>query len=351
MSLNLPESAAVGARPAEVRQVVLTEALGDPTALKVRTAPMPLARKGRVVVRVEAAGVSYAEVQMLGGLHPFPPKLPYVPGYDLVGEIAEVGPGVTGWSVGDRVAAMPRSGAWQECVEVAASGLAPVPRALDAGEAVALVCNGVTAWQMLHRGAKVRPGETVLVQGASGGVGSVLTRLAVHHGARVIGTASPAKHDQVRAMGAEPVDYRGDLAATVRAVAPDGLDAVFDHIGGKGITTGWRLLARGGRLISFDSSVRGFQSGQWFRPHLPVLRRVAGWTLLRAVGATGGRVAKTYYVRPGDKFRADLAALFDLVAQGVLTPHVDARHRLDRAADAVRALIEGRVVGKQVLVP
>ncbi|MGP4020963.1 zinc-binding dehydrogenase [Saccharopolyspora sp. 5N708] len=333
------------------RQVVLTAADGDPKSLLVRRFSRPVARRGRVVVRTEAAGVSFAEVQMLRGLHPFPPRPPFVPGYDLVGEIVEVGPGVTGWAVGDRVAAMPRSGAWQEHVEVPAAILARVPAALDAGEAVALVCNGVTAWQMLHRSARVAPGETVLVQGASGGVGSVLTRLAVHHGARVIGTASPHKHDAVRAMGATPVDYRGELPAAVRALAPDGVDAVFDHIGGRSVSVGWRLLAPGGRLVSFDSSVEGFAPGQWFRPHVPVLRKVAGWTLARAIGATRGRVAKTYYVRPGAKFRRDIEALYDLVGAGVLQPHVDGWYPLEQAADALCALRDGQAVGKLVLVP
>ncbi len=332
-------------------QVVLTATDGDPKSLLVRRFSRPLARRGRVVVRVEAAGVSYAEVQTLRGLHPFPPRPPFVPGYDLVGEIVHIGPGVTDWAVGDRVAAMPRSGAWQEYVEVPASILAPVPRDLDAAHAVSLVCNGITAWQMLHRSARVAPGETILVQGATGGVGSLLTRLAVRHGARVIGSASPAKHDWVRALGAEPGDYRGDLSGEVRALAPDGVDAVFDHIGGQSVSMGWRLLARGGRLVSFDSSVDGFASGQWFRPHLPVLRKVLGWTLARAVGATGGRVAKTYYVRPGPKFRADLAAMCELVLAGELTPHVSARYRLEQAPDAVRALMSGSTVGKLVLVP
>jgi NADPH2:quinone reductase len=103
--------------------------------------------------------------------------------------------------------------------------------------------------------------------------------------------------------------------------------------------------------LSFDSSMEGFASGQWFRPHLPSLRKVVAWSLARALRATGDRSARTYYVRPGAKFRADLAALFELVTTGVLTPTVDTRYPLDQAAGAVRHLIDGRVVGKLVLVP
>jgi len=147
------------------------------------------------------------------------------------------------------------------------------------------------------------------------------------------------------------VDYRGDVGAAVRALVPGGVDAVFDHIGGASVSVGWRLLARGGTLVSFDSSVDGFRSGQWFRPHVPVLRKVLGWTVARALGLTGGRTAKTYYVKPGDRFRADLAKLFALVDEGVLDPVVHARYPLERADEAVRALIGGGIVGKLVLVP
>ncbi|OLR95486.1 hypothetical protein BJP25_05975 [Actinokineospora bangkokensis] len=324
---------------------------GDPASLSLGHGPRPTAGRGRVVVRVEAAGISYAEVQLLRGLHPFPPRLPAVPGYDLVGRVVEVGAGVRGWAPGDRVAAMPRSGSWQEFVEVPAAILAAVPEDVDAARAVALVCNGVTAYQMAHRSARLRPGQTAFVQGATGGVGSVLTRLLVHHGVRVIGSAHPARHEVVRALGAEPVDYRSGVADAVRALAPGGVDAVFDHIGGESVSTGWRLLAPGGTLVSFDSSVDGFRSGQWFRPHLPVLRKVLGWGVAKALGLTRGRTAKTYYVRPGERFRADIAALFELVAAGVLDPAVHARYPLERVGEAVRTLMAGGVVGKLVLEP
>lgn len=332
-------------------QIVMT-GHGGPEALQLREADHPTAGRGRVVVRVEAAGVSFAEVQMLQHLHPFPPKPPFVPGYDLVGRITEVGEGVQRWRVGDRVAAMPRTGAWQSHVELPAKVLVAVPEDIDMGEAVALVVNGVTAWQMLHRLARVRPGETVLVHGASGGVGTLLTALAVHHGARVIGTASPAKHEAVRALGAEPIDYRTpDLPAAVRRLAPGGVQAVFDHIGGPGLAVGWALLAPGGTLVSFDSAVTGYRAGQWLRPHLPAIRRTLGWKLQRLLGLTGGRNAKMYYVKPGKAFSADLTAMYELLRSGVLRPSIAGRHPLGDAGSAVRELVEGRAVGKLVLLP
>lgn len=334
-----------------IDRIVLTR-IGGPECLELRRAARPTAGRGRVVVRVEAAGISFAEVQLLRGLHPFPPRLPAVPGYDLVGRISEVGPGVAGWAVGDRVAAMPRTGAWQQYVAVRATGLAAVPGDIDAGPAVALVCNGVTAWQMLHRRAKVRAGQTVLVHGAGGGVGTLLTTMAVHLGARVIGTASAGKHEALRKLGAEPVDYRaGDVRAAVRAIAPDGVDAVFDHIGGASLDTGWSLLAPGGTLVSFDSSVQGYQPGQWFRPHLPAIRRVLGWRLRGLFGLTKGRQATMFYVKPGADFRADLATMFDLVRAGLLDPQIAGTYPLAQASAAITELIARRTIGKLVLVP
>ncbi|MFC3386245.1 zinc-binding dehydrogenase [Couchioplanes caeruleus subsp. azureus] len=335
----------------DIDQIVLT-GTGGPEALEIRRRPVPQASKGKVIVRVEAAGISYAEVQLLRGLHPFPPRTPCVPGYDLVGRIAEVGEGVRTWKVGDRVAAMPRYGAWQEYVELSPKVLASVPEDVDAGDAVALVCNGVTAWQMLHRRSGARRGDTVLVHGAAGGVGSLLTAMAVREGIRVIGTASPGKHDKVRQMGALPVDYRRpDLAAVVRALAPGGVTAVFDHIGGRNLDFGWSVLAPGGTLISFDSSVEGYRSGQWFRPHVPAMRRVLGWKLRRALGMTQGRNATMYYVKPGPAFRADLRSMFGLLSRGDLQPEIAGRYPLQKAAEAVSELFEGRVTGKLVLVP
>ncbi|MFE7843407.1 zinc-binding dehydrogenase [Streptomyces sp. NPDC057474] len=326
---------------------------GEPEAAIVTDdGPRPTPGRGKAVVRVEAAGVSFAEVQMLQNLHPFPPRFPFVPGYDLVGRVVETGPDVTGVSVGDRVAAMPRHGAWQRYVETPAKTLAAVPEHLDAALAVALVTNGVTAYQMLHRSTSLRRGATVLVHGASGGVGMVLTQLAVHQGLRVIGTASPAKHDAVSALGAEPLDYRTpDLPRAVRELAPGGVQAVFDHIGGRGLDAGWAMLADKGTLVSFDSSVAGYEGGQWFRPHVPALRRTGARWIARRLGLTRGRRQSMYYVKPGEHFNTDLAALYRLVDEGVLTPPIAGRHPLAGAPAAVRALLEGSTVGKHVLIP
>lgn len=333
------------------RKVVLTRA-GDPFSLNVQAAPRPTAGRGKVVVRVEAAGVSRAEVQLVRGLHPFPPRLPSVPGYDLVGRISQVGGGVRGRAVGDRVAAMPRHGAWQDYVELPAAGVYSIADDVSAAEAVSLVCNGVTAWQMLHRRARTRSGGTILVYGAAGGVGSLLTALAALHGIRVIGTASAWKHDIIRQLGGEPVDHgAAEVSAAVRRLAPGGVDAVFDHLGGANLQRSWELLAPGGTLVSYDSSVEGYEPGQWFRPHVPAMCAVLRWKLQRLVDRTGGRRATMFYVRSGKTFGKDLSRLIELLRGGTLHPPVTGRYRLEDAAEALRVLESRATAGKLVLEP
>ncbi|SHG51047.1 medium chain dehydrogenase/reductase family protein [Streptoalloteichus hindustanus] len=325
-------------------EVVMTGP-GGPEVLATRERVVGEPGRGRVLVRTEAAGIAFAEVQMLRGRYLGQPRFPFVPGYDLVGRVVAVGAGVDGALLGRRVAAMTRFGAWAEVVEVPARRLAPVPEDVDAGDAVALVTNGVTAWQMVHRVARVQAGHTVLVQGASGGVGTLLAQLARSAGARVIGTASAGKHDVLRDLGAEPVDYRNaDVASAVRRLAPSGLDAVFDHVGGPGLRSLWPLLRRGGTLVSYGSESTLEDDSHPLLPYLPLAGRVLTWALL-----PNGRRARLYYVRPTATFRSDLAEVIALFRDGKLDARVAHRLPLDRAAEALGLLVGGGVAGKVVL--
>src|ERR687894_178240 len=242
---------------------------GGPEVLRVGRRELAAPGPGQAVARVEAAGVSFAEVQMLKGRYFGQPKFPFVPGYDLVGRVEEVGEDVDEGMVGTRVAALTQTGAWADRVTLPASKLAPVPDALDPADAVAAVTNGVTAWQMLHRAASVRPGHTVLVHGASGGVGTLLVQLARLAGAEVIGTASASKHEHVRSLGAIPLDYRSeDVPRRVREISSGGVDAVFDHVGGPGLVDSWRTLRRGGTLVAYGSASTLSGTGHWIKSYL-----------------------------------------------------------------------------------
>lgn len=327
----------------------------EPDGLQVRNVPVPTPAKGQVVIRMEATGVSFAEQQMRRGRYYDQPPFPFVPGYDLVGVVAAAGPGVDPDLVGTRVAALTKVGGWASHVLVDAADVVPVPDGLDPAEAETVVVNGITAWQMLHRKARVRAGQTILVHGANGGVGTILVQLARLAGVRVIGTASPRHHDRLRELGVIPIDYHGDVAAAVRELAPAGVDAVFDHLGGRSVVVSWRLLARGGTLVSYGSASTRDDAGSKQLPVLKILARVAMWNAL-----PNGRHAYFYNIWAGKalarkRFRArlrrDLTQVLQAMAEQHITPQIAARLPLDRAADALRLSESGTVAGKVVLTP
>ena len=338
----------------EVTEIVLPGVV-EPDGLQVVRRGIDPPGPGQALIRVEATGVSFAEQQMRRGKYFDQPPFPFVPGYDCVGTVTAAGPDVDASLVGRRVAALTKVGSWASAVVLDAADLVPVPDGVDPAAAETLVVNGITAWQMLHRRAKVRRGQTVLVHGANGGVGSTLVQLARHAGVRVVGTCSPRNADAVRALGAEPVDYRApDLEARIRALAPDGVAAVFDHVGGPGIATSWRLVARGGTLVSYGTAATRDVAGSSMRPVLALMAKLAWWNL-----APNGRHATFYNIWAGARrkaeFRArlgeDLSAVFALLAKGELDAQVAARIPLDRAAEALELAESRTVVGKVVLVP
>jgi NADPH:quinone reductase-like Zn-dependent oxidoreductase len=332
--------------------------IGEPESLRLRTRELPAPAPGQAMVRVEASGVSFAEQQMRRGKYYDQPPFPFVPGYDLVGVVEAIGAdGVAdGVRVGQRVAALTKTGGWADRVLLDTADLVPVPDGVDAADAETLVVNGVTAWRMLRRSARVRAGQTVVVLGANGGVGSTLVQLARHAGIQVIGTASARHHDRVRQLGATPIDYReDDVPARVRELAPDGVAAVFDHVGGPGIVDSWRMLARGGALVCYGTASTRDMPGN---PRLPVLKlfaRLLVWNLL-----PNGRHATFFNLWAGkarnpQRYRADLredlGQVFALLAKGEISAQIARSFPLTEAADALRYAESGDITGKVVLLP
>lgn len=334
---------------ARVREIVVV-GKGGPVEVRERIAGAPAA--GSALVEVEASGVAFADVHMLHGTYPMQPRFPFTPGYDLVGRIHSVGQGVSADLVGRRVAALTVTGGWRSFAEVPMSSLVPVPDGVSPPTAVSVVLNGITAYQLAHRVAKVRAGQTVLVHGASGGVGTLLAQLAANVGARVLGTASAARQEAVRELGAEPIDYRGEVAARVRELAPDGVDAVFDHLGADSYRASWELLARGGIVVGYGSATTYDRPGNRFLPYLPLLRRIIGYRLRGLVGASNGRRASFYGIRPGEGARQALAEVFELVHSGRLNAPIAETVPLVAAEDALARMTSGnRGFGKIVLIP
>jgi NADPH:quinone reductase-like Zn-dependent oxidoreductase len=327
----------------------------ESSGLQVHSRELPAPAEGQAVLRMGATGVSFAEQQMRLGKYYDQPPFPFVPGYDVVGTVTAAGPGVDPAMVGRRFAAVTKIGSWASHLLTDIADLVPVPDGVDVADAESLVVNGITAWQMLHRTARVRSGATIVVLGANGGVGTTLVQLARHAGITVIGTASPRHHAAVRELGATPVDYRDpDLYRRIREIAPDGVDAVFDHVGGPGIAESWRLLRRGGTLVSYGSAATKNEEGNSRLPMLKLVARLMAWHLL-----PNGRSARFYNFWAGkrridafrDRLREDLTAVLGLLADGVLTAQVAARFPLSEAGSAL-ALAESRtVIGKVVIVP
>ncbi|MHA6619332.1 medium chain dehydrogenase/reductase family protein [Pseudonocardia sp. DLS-67] len=327
----------------------------ESNGLEVRRRELPAPAAGQAVLRMDATGVSFAEQQMRLGKYYDQPPFPFVPGYDVVGTVTAVGPRVDPTLVGHRFAAATKIGSWASHQLIDVADLVPVPDGVDAAAAETVVVNGITAWQMLHRVARVRSGGTIVVLGANGGVGTTLVQLARHAGITVIGTASSRHHTAVRELGATPVDYRDpNMYQRIREIAPDGVDAVFDHVGGPGITESWRLLRRGGALVSYGTAATKDEEGDSRLPVLLLFARLMAWNLL-----PNGRSARFYNFWAGrrrlDAFRArlrdDLSSVFRLLADGVLTAQVAGRFPLSEAGSAL-ALAESRTVaGKVVIVP
>ena len=334
---------------------VVLPGLVEPSGLQLRTRELPAPTAGQVLLKVETTGISFAEQQMRRGKYYDQPAFPFVPGYDLVGTVVTAGPGVDPGLAGRRFAAVTKTGGWASHVLLDAADLIAVPAAVDPAAAETVVVNGITAWQMMFRVAKLRAGQTIVVLGASGGVGSTLVQLARYHGMTVIGTASPRHHDTVRALGATPVDYRDpEMYSRIRELAPDGVDAVFDHVGGPTITDSYKLLRRGGTLVSYGTAATKDEAGNSQLPIFTMMARLAVWNYLPT-----GRGAHFYNFWAGKRrhaafrrrLREDLTAVFDLLEKGHLTAQVGAELPLTEIVQALTLAESHTVSGKVVLRP
>ena len=333
---------------------------GGPDALRVLEEECPEPKSGEARVKVLAAGVSLPDLMMREGIHPETPPLPFTPGWDLVGTVDRLGDGVSGIEPGQVVAALPISGAYAEFVCLPQRELVPVPAGLDAAEAVSLVLNYVTAYQMLHRSAKVRSGQRVLIHGAAGGVGSALLQLGRLAELEMYGTCSSRGASVVRDLGGIPIDYRHlDFVNEIHRLTSGGVDVVFDGIGGRHIWRSRKALRPGGRVVAYGltASLRGgrLASGRSGRRHR--FRAIAIFGLYIAGGwLFPGRKRVVPYsiqwlkrVRPA-VFRQDLMALFDLLQQRKIKPLIAQRFPLVDARRAHELLGHEGVSGKIVLV-
>jgi NADPH2:quinone reductase len=334
---------------------------GGPNALQVLEEECPEPKHDEVRVRVLAAGVSLPDIMAREGIHPETPPVPYTPGWDLVGAVDKLGDGVSEIEPGQIVAAMPIHGAYAGFVCLPPRELVPMPAGLDAAEAVSLVLNYITAYQMMHRSAKVRSGQRVLIHGASGGVGTALLQLGRVAGLDMYGTCSSRSASTVSDLGATPIDYKTqDFVKEIYRLTGDGVDVVFDPIGGKHLWHSREALRPGGKVVGYGTTIslrgEGLASdrpGRRNRLHgIPIyaLYIAGGWLLPGRKRVIPYSIQTLKRLKP-KMFRQDLIALLDLLQQRKIKPIIAQRFPLTQARQAQELLGKGGVTGKIVLVP
>jgi len=339
---------------------VIVARYGGPDALQVLEEERPEPKAGEARVKVLAAGVSLPDLMMREGVHPETPTLPFTPGWDLVGMVDRLGEGTSGLEPNRMVAALPIFGAYAEYVCLPERELVPVPPGLDAAEAVSLVLNYVTAYQMLHRSAKVERSQRVLIHGAAGGVGSALLQLGRLAGLEMYGTCSPRAASAVSDLGAIPIDYRQlDFVTEIHRLTGQGVHAVFDGIGGTHIWRSRRALRPGGTVVAYGltASLRAGRVASGRSGRRQRFRRIlifapfvlGGWLLPGRKRVVPYSIQWLKRLKPA-LFRQDLSALFDLLRRKKIKPLIAQRFPLAEARQAHELLGKGGVTGKIVLV-
>ena len=336
-----------------MRQVVIPR-FGDVDVLRLQDAPsLPLDPEA-VRIRVRAAGVNFADVLGRMGLYPDAPKPPFVPGYEVAGVVEECGASVKHLRTGHRVVALTKFGGYASEVVVPAARAFALPEQIGDLEAAALPVNFLTALIALHKMANVSAGETVLIHGAGGGVGIAAIQIARLRQALIIGTASAAKHDAIRALGVDhAIDYRtSDVVTEVRRLTDGrGVDVVLDPIGGASFGTSYRLLAPLGRLVIYGvSSIAPGRRRSWWHAGRTMLqmRSFKPLSLInRNRGVFGLNLAHLW------SEQRQLGAAMDLLLEetfaGRVKPVIAKVFPLEAAADAHRFLQERANIGKVIL--
>ena len=328
------------------QRVVISE-FGSPEVLKAIAEPqLPEPKSQEVRVKVLATSAAFTDVMIRQGEYPGI-KPPFSPGYDLVGVVDKLGAATNRLKVGQRVADLTVTGAYSEYICLPESRLIPVPDNLDPAEAVSLILSYMTAYQMLHRIAKVKPGQRILIHGAGGAVGTAMIQLGKLLDLKIYGTASRSKHELVSNLGAIPIDYQTeDFVERIKTLTGDGIDAVFDPIGGINLIRSFKVLRSPGILVSY-----GFYNavmGKGGSVPLDFLR-LALWNVLPNGRSTAFYSIAALRQKQPAWFSDDLSYLFDLLSQRKIAPVISRRMPLSEAKQAHELIENAQVPGKIIL--
>ncbi|RXT02824.1 medium chain dehydrogenase/reductase family protein [Ammoniphilus sp. CFH 90114] len=322
---------------------------GGQDVLEVVEESLRAPNRGEIRIKVQIVGVALADIMRREGVYPMSPVPPFTPGYDAVGTVEELGEDVDQYAKGDKVCVLfDGTGGYAAYVYAKVQDLVKVPESVDPAQAAAIILNYVTAYQMLHRLAKVKEGDSILVHGASGGVGTALLELGKLAKVKMYGTASSAKHPIVSRYGATPIDYRTeDFVEVLGGLAPGGVEAVFDPIGGSNWQRSIQTLSSKGRFIGYGytSVLSEANPEEWIKD----------WKIFSGIKQTqSGNGVYLYSITTLRKeqpewFHEDLSLLFKWLEQGKISPIVSHKIPLREAANAHRIIEEFEAVGKVVL--
>jgi NADPH:quinone reductase-like Zn-dependent oxidoreductase len=332
------------------KRVIVTKT-GGPEVLQVIEDDLREPDAGEARIKVLAAAVCRPDITVSTGKAlysgtPLGQKIPFTPGYAVIGVVDAIGEGVSEVTVGDRVGALTIIGGYSEYLYWKSDRLIPVLEELDPAEAVPLILNYIVAYQALHRSVKAKAGEIALIIGASGGIGTALLQLGKLAGLRMYGIASQSKHVSLAKYGATLIDYRTqDFEAVIRQAEPQGIDVVLDGMMSlEGIHKSLSLLRGGGRLVSFGEPAGGF----------PVLFKVLGAFVTVNLLPNGKSFklygTSTYFLGDRKPYLEDWATLFMLLKEGKIKPVIEKKFPILEAAQANALLESGKVVGNVVLV-
>lgn len=330
------------------KRVIIKE-FGSPEVLEVIEEPnLPEPKSGELRVKVLVTSAAFTDTMIRKGVYPdVKEKPPFSPGYDMVGVVDKLGEGTSKFRAGDRVCDLTVIGSYSEYICVSENRLVPVPDSIDPGEAVSLVLTYVTAYQMLHRVAKVETGQSILVHGAGGAVGTALLELSRLKNLNIFGTASAGKHESLQQYGATLIDYRHeDFVEKLKELAPDAIDVAFDGLGWQSFKRSLKTIKPGGMLVAygFSNAVnKGKASVIW------------DFIRFKLMSLLPGSKRKTFYSitelrkQHPDWFCDDLNELFELLSKSKIKPSIWKRLPLSEARQAHELIEQSKPQGKIIL--
>lgn len=332
---------------------VVVQRTGGPEVLQLVEDELPAASTRQARVKILAADVSFSDVNLRRGRYPGAPRPPFTPGYAMVGVVDQLGPKASGPPVGQAVAALTFYGSYSQYISLPARQLVPVPAGVDSAEAVSLVFSYVAAYQMLHRVGHVARGESILVHGAAGGVGTAFLELGHLAGLVMYGTASKPKHGLVVRLGATPIDYQSeDFVARIASLTSGrGVDAAFDPMGSVHLRQSVKVVRTRGTLVAYGFYAAATRGSNIVLDVLSQYLQLALWSLSPSRKHVAFYDIRSLAKKHPEWFREDLTALLNLLVTGKLKPVIAARLPLEEVARAHQLVENAKVEGKIVLIP